>query len=724
MNKARLLVWGDAVVATGFSKVLHSIVDNLPQDMYDIYWIGVNYHGDPHSYPYKIYPADSHGDLLGLNRLQEILTIAKPEIILALGDAWNLNQFLEALISLYENGEIPATFVYFPVDSKEHNSEWYAHFDKVFPVTYTKFGLDVASKARPDIQFSVIPHGVETNDFFRMDKMEARKRVFKKDPDTYMDKFIVLNANRNQPRKRLDITMKGFAMFAENKDDAVLYMHSGVVDAAINTSIMAHRLGIANKYVVTTRNAGPQQVPIFKMNEIYNSADIGINTSLGEGWGLCLEENTPIWSVDGIKRIKDMQVGDRTVTHTGEIKKVINVFDNGIKDLVKITFQNRRELKCTPEHLLMTLDGWKKAKDLTNLDVVKVFKPKVNQESLVVDLAEDRDLLCNDDFVWRREDRILPRMYKRHVDMDEDLGIIVGQYLASGKIKKGKLTIRTRTENDAQQIVNKFRRLGVTSNITFDLRHRPVVDTTDKTYVKFFLNNFGSKLRTRKVPISWFSHSMKNVLESFLLNKSRKEIAGKFFATFSNSTSSFIVHQLSINNYRFECRMRENGKGYFCSFRIMDLDTLAYAKVLRVEPYGLGHVYDLEVEEDHSYIANGYVVHNCNVEHACTGALQIVPDHSACRELFSECGLLIPVTMDYTQDDIMTEGGLVKPEDVAQALETAYTDKVLYKTLALRSYKLFTSPQYSWKNIAGIWHGLFQEALNGNNLADKHEVNN
>ena len=80
--------------------------------------------------------------------------------------------------------------------------------------------------------------------------------------------------------------------------------------------------------------------------------------------------------------------------------------------------------------------------------------------------------------------------------------------------------------------------------------------------------------------------------------------------------------------------------------------------------------------------------------------------------------------MDYTQDDIMTEGGLVKPEDVAQALETAYTDKVLYKTLALRSYKLFTSPQYSWKNIAGIWHGLFQEALNGNNLADKHEVNN
>ena len=79
-------------------------------------------------------------------------------------------------------------------------------------------------------------------------------------------------------------------------------MHSGVVDSFIDTSEMAKRLNIVNRLIITTRLSGPQQVSIERLNAIYNSSDVGINTSLGEGWGLCLEENTPIWTREGIMK--------------------------------------------------------------------------------------------------------------------------------------------------------------------------------------------------------------------------------------------------------------------------------------------------------------------------------------------------------------------------------------------------------------------------------------
>ena len=63
------------------------------------------------------------------------------------------------------------------------------------------------------------------------DRRLAKKALLPDTPD-FQDSFIVFNGNRNQPRKRIDITMKGFARFANGKPNNVkLYLHMGVEDA-------------------------------------------------------------------------------------------------------------------------------------------------------------------------------------------------------------------------------------------------------------------------------------------------------------------------------------------------------------------------------------------------------------------------------------------------------------------------------------------------------------
>jgi glycosyltransferase involved in cell wall biosynthesis len=149
-------------------------------------------------------------------------------------------------------------------------------------------------KAAPELasKLLVIPHGVDSDVFYKLEgtRAEFRRNLF--GPDNNLeDKFIILSASRNQPRKRLDITMRGFKIFAKDKPDVRLYMHCGVVDASIHVAKEAVRLGIDEKLIISNLNYGPQQVPLERLNMIYNACDVGINTSMGEGWGLPIVEH-------------------------------------------------------------------------------------------------------------------------------------------------------------------------------------------------------------------------------------------------------------------------------------------------------------------------------------------------------------------------------------------------------------------------------------------------
>lgn len=291
-EKLKVLVVGDLVVPTGFSTVLHNIIKNIEDD-FEFTGVGVNYRGDPHDYKFPIFPATNGPtqNIYGVDRVCNILNGTKVDLLFILNDAWVVSYYLDAIKKNVKNK--PKIVVYFPVDSEYHNPEWYKDFDIVNrAVTYTKFGQREVLKAVPGMKVDIVPHGVDTTDFYKLpeSKLELRTLLFGADAPNRIpdlgDLFFVLNANRNQPRKKLDITMEGFALFAQNKPDVRLYMHCGVRDSSIDVPYMSKRYGIDNKTIVTSLAQGIQRVSIDKLNIIYNACDVGINTTLGEGWGL------------------------------------------------------------------------------------------------------------------------------------------------------------------------------------------------------------------------------------------------------------------------------------------------------------------------------------------------------------------------------------------------------------------------------------------------------
>jgi glycosyltransferase involved in cell wall biosynthesis len=60
----------------------------------------------------------------------------------------------------------------------------------------------------------------------------------------------------------------------------------GVIDMGFNIAELGLRYGFDNKLILSTRENRIPGVSDEKLNIIYNASDVGINTSLGEGWGL------------------------------------------------------------------------------------------------------------------------------------------------------------------------------------------------------------------------------------------------------------------------------------------------------------------------------------------------------------------------------------------------------------------------------------------------------
>ncbi len=87
------------------------------------------------------------------------------------------------------------------------------------------------------------------------------------------DGFVVLNANRPNERKRIDLTIEGFELFARGRPaDVRLRLHHAV-DAS------AHEL--SDRVEVTSSCLSDRD-----LNRLYNECHVGVNTAMGEGWGL------------------------------------------------------------------------------------------------------------------------------------------------------------------------------------------------------------------------------------------------------------------------------------------------------------------------------------------------------------------------------------------------------------------------------------------------------
>jgi glycosyltransferase involved in cell wall biosynthesis len=96
-------------------------------------------------------------------------------------------------------------------------------------------------------------------------------------------------------------------------------------------------------------------------------------------------------------------------------------------------------------------------------------------------------------------------------------------------------------------------------------------------------------------------------------------------------------------------------------------------------------------------------------EHGAAGAAQIVPDHSACAELWSGRAEMIPPARRYIPEFSTLEMAEVSAEGTAQALDKLYADPQRRQQLAQAAFEAAQNPDYSWDAIAARFDDLFAE---------------
>jgi len=343
-TKKKLLWCGDIVAMTGFARVTENVLERI-RDEYDVVVLGHNWWGDPTPLQeyYKMYPSSNRFQTapFGEQRIREIVEKEKPDIVFTINDMWIINEQYKQIADLHEAKKFK--FVgYAPMDSyawlgclAETANKW----DGV--VSYTEFGAYEFIAGGITQPIAVIPHGVTKGQFYPQDKAEARKRLGLSD-----DIFIVFNGNRNQFRKRIDITIEAFAKFAKDKPDTQLYLHMGLKDQGWDIMPLFARamqregLDPNGRIILTAQTEGPPNVEVETLNSIYNAVDIGVNTCKGEGWGLVNFEHAAC------------RVAQVVPDHTS-CKEIFEGYGRLIRcDHVDVDINYARELPCpSSDHL-------------------------------------------------------------------------------------------------------------------------------------------------------------------------------------------------------------------------------------------------------------------------------------------------------------------------------------------------------------------------------------
>jgi len=273
---------------SGFGKATREIVDVL-RESFDVTILGMNYRGDPSSVPYvksqqvPVYAAAVEGDSFGVKRLIWMCDLVKPDVIFIQQDGWNLPMYTGQLSRFKEYVNVPVV-ASVAVDGKNFCGGWMSGVSSA--IFWTQFALDEARAGGYVGPATVIPLGVDTSVYHPGDKYEARLRLgLPRDLD---DAFIVGNVNRNQWRKRWDLTVKYFAGWIKQKNvrDAWLYLHTAPTgDTGCDVKSLAKYYGVLDR-LITMEPPTWYGVEESSMRDTYNAFDVAISTTQGEGFGL------------------------------------------------------------------------------------------------------------------------------------------------------------------------------------------------------------------------------------------------------------------------------------------------------------------------------------------------------------------------------------------------------------------------------------------------------
>ena len=337
----------------------------------------------------------------------------------------------------------------------------------------------------------------------------------------------------------------------------------------------------------------------------------------------CLEENTDILIRNGIKKIKDLKVGDLVLSYNYDLekyeyKKIVNVWDKGILDGHKMILQNGHHIIATGDHRFYC----RSREDYPEKYEIKRLKD------------------INFNYWCKKQIHCVHLLPEGNIDFNKDLAYLYGIYLAEGYTDKNNSLFIAQDKKDVRK---KIEQVLDNLNAPYSKSKRMVSAYYGirNSKIKDYLIKLGTNSFNKKLPmevLNWNNPSIKKLIEGMLDGDGTNCVKYKnnfadgcdHNALWEYSTSSeksakmfnIICRKIYGNCWFYKqenhqgvgnkpiYRLRFNPKGLSNKERLSGISTVT---IKRLEKISNKHYYDIEVKDNHNFVLadSGVISHNC-----------------------------------------------------------------------------------------------------------------
>jgi len=342
-------------------------------------------------------------------------------------------------------------------------------------------------------------------------------------------------------------------------------------------------------------------------------------------WGhaVCVPPETKILTQEGHKSIKDIKAGDVVLSHLGKWQVVTRTMKRHFRGLLnEIKTHNQvNPLFITDEH--------------------PVYIDKMVRGSKWKQKGKERQK----HFEWVNASNVnsynatlspVPSLDSGKID-DADLAYLIGLYIADGNLKRGTLNptkfkaIRFSLNREVDQKVQErlikiFKeKFNLSPRFYYSKRGKDVQIIFYNANIARWFSKVGGTPNNKEINFDFLLSASKNDLESLIMGwldgDGWSDGNGHFMGFTSSELLSYQV-QIALQRCNMSYGIRkEKNRGWtiyvslgknMSKTHYWDKNEIKQIKKNRKEFYD-GYVYNLEVENDNSYIAEGVAVHNCMV---------------------------------------------------------------------------------------------------------------
>jgi glycosyltransferase involved in cell wall biosynthesis len=305
-----LLVSTHAQQTTGYSKVSYNLVKQLAKDprielhhfgFQRFFEIGIGYRPYPtgvHVYDPALREKEEgvpKEQGFGYSQLPEIVRQVRPHVVLIYNDAGVICQFLEKLVATFPKPEDRCykLIIYFDQVYTMQRPDLLARIEKEADAyfAFTEYWRKCLQEQGLKKPIYILRHGFDTETYKPMDRLALRRKH-----NIAENIFLMVNINRNTPRKRYDLLVTAFAELVARYPQKPIALLC-VCDAGEQGGFPIYEIftrELIKRLVSVEQNLGKLLITKTALtytddtvNELYCMADCGVTAAEGEGFGLC-----------------------------------------------------------------------------------------------------------------------------------------------------------------------------------------------------------------------------------------------------------------------------------------------------------------------------------------------------------------------------------------------------------------------------------------------------